>query len=206
MFPLESVRLPGEQLPLRIFEPRYGALVRECLSDAMEFGVVLIAAGREVGGEDTRCDVGSMAHIMECQDLGDGLYLLECEMRERIRVTAWLEDDPYPRADVEPWPDEPGMTVTGGDIGVVEDRVMEVFERIAAAQSATLPPRGRLLGEPEPGDDAGRRLYALASRVPMGQADRYSVLEAPTAAARLDVLRDAVETVAAMIEFQLAGE
>ena len=25
MFPLESVRLPGEELPLRIFEPRYGA-------------------------------------------------------------------------------------------------------------------------------------------------------------------------------------
>jgi Lon protease-like protein len=206
MFPLESVRLPGEELPLRIFEPRYGALVRECLSGAREFGVVLIATGREVGGEDTRCDVGAMAHIMDCQDLGDGRYRLECEMRERIRVTAWLDDDPYPRADVEPWPDEPGTTVTGGDIGVVEDRLMEVFERIATSQSATLPPRGQLLGEPEPGDDAGTRLYALASRVPMGQADRYSVLEAPTAAARLDVLRDAVETVVAMIEFQLAGE
>jgi hypothetical protein len=38
----------------------------------------------------------------------------------------------------------------------------------------------------------------------MGQADRYSVLEAASAAARLDALRDAVETVAAMIEFQLA--
>jgi hypothetical protein len=38
----------------------------------------------------------------------------------------------------------------------------------------------------------------------MGQADRYSVLAAPTAASRLDALRDAVETVAAMIEFQLA--
>jgi Lon protease-like protein len=206
MFPLESVRLPGEELPLRIFEPRYGALVRECLSGAREFGVVLIAAGREVGGEDARCDVGSMAHIVECQDLGDGLYLLECEMRERIRVTSWLADDPYPRAEVEPWPDESGSTVTADDIGLVEDRLMEVFERIASAREATLPSRAVLLGEPEPGDDAGKRLYALASRVPMGQADRYSVLEAPTAAARLDALRDAVETVAAMIEFQLAEE
>ena len=204
MFPLESVRLPGEELPLRIFEPRYGALVRECLSGAMEFGVVLIAAGREVGGEDSRCDVGSMAHIVECQDLGDGRYRLECEMRERIRVTSWLDDDPYPRADVEPWPDEPGPTVTGGDIEVVEDRLMEMFERIASARQATLPSRLDLLGEPEPGDDAGRRLFALSSRVPMGQADRYTVLEAPSAAARLDALRDAVETVAAMIEFQLA--
>ncbi|MCV7014780.1 LON peptidase substrate-binding domain-containing protein [Mycolicibacterium madagascariense] len=204
MFPLESVRLPGEGLPLRIFEPRYGQLVRECLSGAGEFGVVLIAAGREVGGADVRCDVGSMAHIVESHDFGSGQYLIECEMRERFRVVSWLDDDPYPRADVEPWPDEPGSTVTGADIGVVEDRVMELFERIAAAQNATLPSRAELLGEPEPGQGAGDRLYALASRVPMGQADRYSILEAPSAAARLDALREGVETVAAMIEFQLA--
>jgi Lon protease-like protein len=204
MFPLESVRLPGEGLPLRIFEPRYGALVRDCLSSAREFGVVLISAGREVGGGDARLDVGAMAHIVNCEDLGSGRYLLECEMRERIRVTTWLDDDPYPKAAVEPWPDEPGVAVTGEDIGVVEDRLMEVFERIASSQGAQLPSRQQLLGEPEPGDDAGRRLYALAARAPMGQADRYSVLAAPSAAARLDALRDAVETVAAMVEFQLA--
>jgi Lon protease-like protein len=204
MFPLESVRLPGEDLPLRIFEPRYGALVRDCLSGSKEFGVVLIAAGREVGGGDARLDVGSMAHIVECQDFGDGQYRLECEMRERIRVTSWFDDDPYPKATVEPWPDEPGAAVTGADIVVVEDRLMDLFERIAASQEARLPPRHELLGEPEPGEDAGKRLYALAARVPMGQADRYSVLAAPTAVDRLDALRDAVETVAAMIEFQLA--
>jgi Lon protease-like protein len=204
MFPLESVRLPGEELPLRIFEPRYGALVRDCLSGAREFGVVLIAAGREVGGGDERLDVGAMAHIVNCEDLGDGRYLLECEMRERIRVTEWLDDAPYPKAAVEPWPDEQGATVTGEDIGVIEDRLMEVFERIASSQGAQLPPLQQLLGAPEPGEDAGNRLYALAARVPMGQADRYSVLAAPSAAARLDVLRDAVETVAAMVEFQLA--
>jgi Lon protease-like protein len=204
MFPLEAVRLPGEELSLRIFEPRYGALVRECLSDAREFGVVLIAAGREVGGGDSRCDIGAMAHIVDSQDFGGGRYRLACEMRERIRVTSWLEDDPYPRATVESWPDESGATVTAGDIGVIEDRLMEVFERIAAARGASLPSRSELLGEPEPGDDAGKRLYALASRIPMGQADRYSVLEAPSSAARLDALREAVETVAALVEFQLA--
>jgi hypothetical protein len=40
----------------------------------------------------------------------------------------------------------------------------------------------------------------------MGQADRYSILEAPSAAARLAALSDAVETVAALVEFQLAGD
>jgi uncharacterized protein len=204
MFPLETVRLPGEELPLRIFEPRYSALVKDCLATERQFGVVLIAAGREVGGGDMRCDVGTLARIETAQDEGGGRYRIGCEIGERIRVTQWHDDDPYPRATVMPWPDEPGDVVTAADIIEVEDRVMALFERIAAARQATLPARVELLGEAEPGDDAGRRLYTLAARIPMGQADRYSVLEAPSAAARLAVLSDAVETVAAMVEFQLA--
>jgi Lon protease-like protein len=167
---------------------------------------VLIAAGREVGGGDTRCDVGALAHIVDAQDDGPGRYRIACQMRERIRVETWLDDDPYPRATVKPWPDEPGDTVTGADIADVEDRVMALFERIASARQATLPPKHELLGEPEPGDDAGTRLYTLASRIPIGQADRYAILAAPTAVARLAALSDAVETVAAMVEFQLAGD
>ena len=75
MFPLESVRLPGESLPLRIFEPRYGVLVRDALAapDPV-FGVVLIEAGREVGGGDRRLDVGALAHIDRCEAQGIGRY------------------------------------------------------------------------------------------------------------------------------------
>ena len=46
----------------------------------------------------------------------------------------------------------------------------------------------------------------LAARVPMGQADRYAVLAAPTLAARVDVLLDAIATVTAMVEFQLSAD
>ena len=100
MFPLEVAMLPGEELPLRIFEPRYSALVQHCLAaEDPAFGVVLIAAGREVGGGDTRSDVGALAHITECADFGDGRYRLRCVMGERIRVLEWHPDDPYPQAD-----------------------------------------------------------------------------------------------------------
>ncbi len=59
MFPLEMTLLPDDDLPLRIFEPRYSQLVADCLAaDDPVFGVVLIAAGREVGGGDNRYDVG----------------------------------------------------------------------------------------------------------------------------------------------------
>jgi uncharacterized protein len=204
MFPLEVAMLPGEELPLRIFEPRYSALVSDCLSsDDPAFGVVLIAAGREVGGGDTRSDIGALARITECADFGDGRYRLRCVMAERIRVLEWHPDDPYPRAAVEVWPDQPGAAVDVEAIRDVEDRMIALFERIAAARGAQVDARDVVVGADASGD-AAMWLYALASRVPMGQADRYAVLAAPTVAARVGALRDAVETVTAMVEFQLS--
>ena len=206
MFPLQSALLPDEELPLQIFEPRYTALVRDCLrDDDPRFGVVLISRGREVGGDDVRCDVGTVARITECVDLaGSGRFVLRCRTSERIRVIDWLPDDPYPRAMVRTWPDEPAEPVTAGQLEELEDRVMGLFERIAAVRDFSLPDRAVLLGSEPDTVDPGIRLYALASRVPIGPADRYAVLSAPSAAARLTALSDAVDSVAAVIEFQLS--
>jgi hypothetical protein len=205
MFPLESAVLPNQDLPLRIFEPRYVALVRHCVDSGDPFGVVLISRGREVGGGDTRCDVGILSRITECVDHGVDRYALRCRTGERIRVCEWLSDDPYPRATVKLWPDEPGALVTRAQLLDVEDRVMVLFERIAEARGARLPDRDVLLGYDEAGaDDAGQRLFALASRLPIGSADRYTVLSAPSAADRLAALSEAVDTVAEMVEFQLS--
>jgi uncharacterized protein len=216
MFPLETVLLPDDDLPLRIFEPRYVQLVNDCLQAADPvFGVVLIAAGREVGGGDERYDIGTLARIVEHRTHGDERYTLRCRVGERIRVREWLPDLPYPRAVVEFWPDEPdepdeadesGGAVTDSDIADLEDRVMALFERIAAARGAQLPPRDMLFAAVAMADDPGKRLYALASRVPMGPADRYSVLAAPSAAARRRALSEALDTVSAMVDFQLSGE
>jgi uncharacterized protein len=205
MFPLESAQLPDQELPLRIFEPRYGALVRRCLDGDEPFGVVLIAQGREVGGGEARCDVGVLSRIDEHADLGAGQYALRCRTGERIRVREWLPDDPYPRAAVTPWPDEPGEPVTGAQLLDLEDRVIALFERIAHARDARLPERDVLLGHWD-GDaaDAGKRLFALASRIPIGTADRYAVLSAPSAADRLTALSEAVDALADMVEFQLS--
>src|SRR6202158_4948153 len=204
MFPLEVAMLPGQYLPLVVFEPRYSALVSDCLaSDDPAFGVVLISAGREVGGGDTRSDIGALAHITECADLGDGRYRLRCVIAERIGVLEWHPDDPYPRAAVEIWPDEPGAAVDVDAIRDVEDRMIALFERIAAARGAQVNGRDIVEGADTSGDPA-MWLYALASRVPMGQADRYAVLSAPSVAARVGALRDAVETVIAMVESQLS--
>jgi len=206
MFPLQSALLPDEDLPLQIFEPRYAALVRDCIRDKdPRFGVVLISQGREVGGGEVRCDVGTVARITECVDIaGSGRFVLRCRTGERIKVCEWLPNDPYPRAIVQAWPDEPGEPVSAGQVEELEDQVMALFERIAAARDFPLPEREVVLGADADIVDPGERLYALASRVPIGPADRYSVLAAPTAAERLAALSEAVDSVAAVIEFQLS--
>ncbi|MGC2653794.1 MAG: LON peptidase substrate-binding domain-containing protein [Mycobacterium sp.] len=204
IFPLESVLMPLEQLPLRIFEPRYVALVDDCVrSKVLRFGVVLISRGREVGGGDERYEVGALAEIADYVNLGEERYALHCLMGERIKVCDWLPDQPYPRATVRLWPDEPGEPVTGSQLQEIDDRVMALFERVAAARDARPPRREEVLGRQRPGD-IGKRLYALASQLPLGPADRYAVLSAPSPAARLAALNEAVDSVAAMIEFQLS--
>jgi Lon protease-like protein len=206
MFPLQSALLPGETLPLNIFEPRYAQLVRDCVaSPDPAFGVVLISRGQEVGGGDIRSDVGALARITEYADLGEGQYQLLALVGERIRISGWLPDDPYPRAVVTAWPDEPGPDVGPERISVVVDAILGLFRRVIEARGGRLRSDALAVDE-EIADDPSRHIYALASRVPMGEADRYAVLAAPTLAERVTVLSDAIETVTAMVEFQLSEE
>ena len=105
MFPLGTVLVPSAGLPLHVFEPRYRALVHDCLAGDKEFGVVLIERGSEVGGDDVRTDAGTVARIVEAQELPDGRWAIVAVGVRRLRVAAWLPDDPYPIAEVEDWPD-----------------------------------------------------------------------------------------------------
>ena len=41
LFPLNLVLLPGAELPLHIFEPRYQTMVKDCLAEKSEFGMLL---------------------------------------------------------------------------------------------------------------------------------------------------------------------
>lgn len=42
MFPLNIIVFPGEEVPLRIFEPRYKQLISECEETGMSFGIPYI--------------------------------------------------------------------------------------------------------------------------------------------------------------------
>ncbi|GFG87699.1 LON peptidase substrate-binding domain-containing protein [Mycolicibacter algericus] len=206
MFPLEWVLLPGEELSLRIFERRYTVLVGDLMhSGDPRFGVVLIARGREVGGGEQRNDIGAMAAITDCTELGGGRYALRCLTGERIRVSQWLPDDPYPRADIEVWRDEPGEPVSDRQFGELEERIVALHKRMAVARRrwVTAGRDAMLGGRRLRSLDPVQRLYSLACRVPMGEADRYAVLAAPSLSDRLTALYEAIETVSARVEFDI---
>jgi Lon protease-like protein len=105
MFPLGSVLLPAMPLPLRIFEPRYLKLLGDLMaSDNPEFGVVLIERGAEVGGDDQRMKLGTIASVINIGTTEE-FYGLESVGTQRFKVTTWLPDDPYPLAVIELIPD-----------------------------------------------------------------------------------------------------
>lgn len=111
LFPLSIVLFPEGPLPLRIFETRYVDMVRRCMRDASNFGVLLIREGEEVGPAST-VDVGTSAQIMDFHQLSDGLLGLSCVGRRRFRVESrQLQSDGLNLADVS-WLDaEPQVPV-----------------------------------------------------------------------------------------------
>src|SRR5436190_17177350 len=125
MFPLGTVLFPHAVLPLHVFEPRYRALVETCLHSDGRFGVVLIERGYEVGGGDTRFGVGTVARIVDAASTPDGRYLLATVGTERFRIRRWLDDDPFPRAEVDVIGEPKRVSDTAGD-RKVGDRKVEV--------------------------------------------------------------------------------
>ncbi|MGI9567890.1 MAG: LON peptidase substrate-binding domain-containing protein [Nitrosopumilus sp.] len=76
IFPLDLVLFPRQELPLRIFEPRYKQLVDDCMLGDGQFGVCLIDSNNSVNGWNSPKLVGTIAKITKCEDVGlDGLQL-----------------------------------------------------------------------------------------------------------------------------------
>lgn len=199
MFPLGSVLLPSAGLPLHVFESRYQALVRDCLAGDGEFGVVLIARGSEVGGEDVRTDVGTVARIVESAELPDGRWALMALGVRRIRVRRWLPDDPYPLAEVADWPDaDPGQGY--------DDRLAIVMGRLRRALALAT----------EAGDDAAPATielssdgvlagYQMAAVAPIGPLDRQRVLAATSPEMRLEAVAQLLDDAIEVLEMRLGS-
>jgi uncharacterized protein len=208
MFPLGNVVLPGELLPLNVFEPRYRQLVLDCLAaDAPEFGVVLIERGSEVGGGDVRTSIGTVTRIVRVMPLGNGRFEVVAAGLRRVSVLEWLDDDPYPRSDVEDWP-EADPTDADALRPLLEQLLGRIDEARDLAQAVARANQQRTSERATPpvqlSDDLVRATYQLAGRAPIGPVDRYRVLAAPTLETRVELLGAAVDDAEAMLRFRLA--
>jgi Lon protease-like protein len=93
IFPLQNtVLLPGEILPLHIFEPRYREMIDHAVQGERVIGMVEYAGGRSE--EDCRADVeqvGCAGYIAQHERLPDGRYLLWLLGIERFHIQQELE-------------------------------------------------------------------------------------------------------------------
>jgi Lon protease-like protein len=208
MFPLGNVVLPGELLPLNVFEPRYRQLVLDVLAaDVPEFGVVLIERGSEVGGGDVRTSIGTVARVVRVTPLGNGRFDVVAAGFRRASVLEWMTDDPYPRGDVEDWPESPPLDpdASRSDLERLQGRIEEtrtLVREVAKAAKQRVPSRPAV--PTKLADDLVHAGYQLAARAPIGPVDRYRILTAPTYETRIDLLTAALDDVEAMLRFRLA--
>jgi len=100
LFPLGMVALPGELVPLHIFEERYKTMIARCVEAGSEFGIVWVADDglREVG---CACEI---AEVLETLD--DGRVNLIARGTRVFRVQARQDELPYPAGTVEFLDDE----------------------------------------------------------------------------------------------------
>lgn len=197
MFPLGSVLVPGGVLSLHVFEPRYRALVQHCIaSEEPDFGVVLIDRGSEVGGGDVRRTVGTIARMAQVGQTDDGRYGVIAVGIGRMRINAWLPDDPFPLADVEPWLDDEDLP---------DDALLARTVQRARRAAALATELGDPAGDPssELSDDPLFASYQLIDLAPVGAADAYDLLCAASAAARVSQLSLLLDDIEAAQAFRL---
>lgn len=200
MFPLGTVLFPHMVLPLHVFEPRYRLLLADVLSADRRFGVVLIERGHEVGGGEVRTDVGTVASIVRAEELDDGRFLVIAVGTERVRVRSWLDDDPYPRAEVEVLTEGPSQPRAA----IGREAVAQRLRRVVALQAE--------LDEPAPpleavdlAPDPVIASYQAAVLAPLSPLDAQRLLTTDSADARLDLLDRNLVELESLLRFRLHG-
>lgn len=210
MFPLGLPLLPGNPLPLQIFELRYRMMLDDCLGrERPGFGVAMIERGSEVGGGDVRATVGTWARIVRADPLPGDRWMVLTVGTGRVRVEEWLPDDPYPRARLVPWPDDDRMLDPRDPAGLDpraspgESGIDGLAERVKALLARVGRDPSELAEWSELRDrvDASMSLYQLAARTPCGAADRQSLLEAPGLVARMSRFHEVLDDLEAMTTF-----
>ena len=179
LFPLHTVLVPGGVLGLRVFEPRYLDLVRDCGREGSGFGVCLILEGEEAGSAATPAAFGTEAVIEDFDTDAAGLLTLRVRGRRRFRVhRTRVRDNGLVVAEVE-WraPDpEDELRPEHGLLALLLQRILEQ----AGGEHADAPP-ARF-------DDPAWISWRLTELLPLADLQRQALLQEDDPHARLQQL------------------
>jgi len=182
LFPLDTVLFPGGPLRLRIFEPRYLAMVSRCMREQHGFGVVLIDQGSEVSSASF-VDTGTRAEIVDWSQDRDGLLQIVARGCERFAITRWYrQDDGLYVGELATLPAEP--------LSDLPDR----FRPLRDLLERSLDDVGEwYAGVDRRLDDAAWIGYRLAELLPIPSATKQVLLELDDAHRRLEILQSYVQ-------------
>ena len=189
LFPLNVVAFPGMSVPLHIFEERYRALVRHLLTmpepaDRV-FAIVAIREGYEVGSHEARSmyRTGCLMQLTEAEPYDDGRFDVVAVGRGRVRVVGTETSRPFLQAEVEHL-DAPEENTP--DTAREAARALALFGDYRTAVGAL---RGDdVMTGPLPRDPE-MLSYVLAATCALTLPERQQLLESPSTAERLGLLR-----------------
>jgi Lon protease-like protein len=140
IFPLPLVLLPGEILPLHIFEEKYKQMLVDVSDERNLFGITLFEPTEAYIDRPTVGSIGCVAEIREAETLQDGRSNIVIMGVARYRLTDYVESgDPYLVGDLEFFADDD----PAGDVAGLADEVFGLFDRIAKAAYRIGGSRGR---------------------------------------------------------------
>ena len=165
LFPLGIVALPGELIPLHIFEERYKTMMNECLREEKEFGIVWLSDDglRETG---CACTIDRVLERME-----DGRMNLLTRGTRPFRLLSRDDHLPYPAGTVE-FLDDRSESSDASAADTAHASYAELVEQ------ATDNP-------PEADELAAMNAYEMAATVDFGLEAKQGLLELRSENARL---------------------
>lgn len=169
IFALGTALVPGELMPLHIFEPRYKELIGDCERDKVPFLLLF------TDDQGTR-ELGCTAHLVEVVDrFDDGRLNIVVEGREVVKVLEITRGRGYTTARVEPAPDD--LTAEGD-----QDAALDLYRQIAEAGGGD--PQEDLLASARP------LSYAIMARVEFPSDEKQRLLELRSESDRLTGLTE----------------
>jgi Lon protease-like protein len=189
LFPLGIVLLPGEVIPLHIFEERYKTLIRERLEEG-EFGIVLAE-------EDSVRECGTTARVAQLiEEMEDGRMNILVEGVRRFRIVEVFSPDDseadYLTAQVDYYRDsEPEGSET------LRDAVLQVFARTLELMDVENPH--------EPSGE-GPLSFRIAAAVDFGAPLKQELLESLSEEQRLETLLTVMTSLLPRLELRKERE